>query len=136
MYADQENRKGKKVPKKIVERDVVVGCIIITCSSSLLFFSLLLTSIDVHDRLISVITRSVSHSVPVLEFLRSLGVDVSVVLLTSSHVLRVVALKGLDVENVAEGTSVRSGHAFDAHIELPAVGRVSVTRVVAWLLDL
>lgn len=76
-----------------------------------------------------------SHLVPVLEFLRSFGIDVTVVLFAASHVLGIITLQSLDVENVAERASVRSRDTLDADVELPAIGRVSVSRVMARLFN-
>jgi len=70
------------------------------------------------------------------ELFGSLGIDVSVVLLTAGDVLRLVALQRLHVEDVAEAAAVGARDAFNANVELAAVGGVSVARVVTWLLNL
>lgn len=72
-------------------------------------------------------------SVPVLEFLGCLRINIAVVFLTTGHVLRIITLQCLHVEHVAERTAVWSGNSLDADVELPAVRRVSVSRVVPWL---
>jgi hypothetical protein len=73
--------------------------------------------------------------ISIFQFLRSLGINVSIVFFTASHVFRVVTLKGLDVEDIPKRTSIGSSNSFDAHVELSAVCRMSMPRVVTWLID-
>lgn len=55
------------------------------------------------------------------ELLGGLGIDLAVVLLAAGHILGLVALQRLDVEDVAERAAVGARHGLDAHVELSAV---------------
>lgn len=74
-----------------------------------------------------------SSSVSVLQFLCSLGINVSVIFLTSRNILWVIALKGFDIEDISKRTSIGSGNSFDTDIELSTVGWVSMTSVMSRL---
>jgi hypothetical protein len=62
-----------------------------------------------------------------------LGVDVSIVLLASGDILGVVTLKSLNVEDITERASIRTGNTFDAHVEFTAIGGMGMAGIVTRL---
>lgn len=64
-----------------------------------------------------------------MNFLKCFWIDISVVLLTSRNRFRVIALKSVNVENVAKTATIGSSRALNANIELSAVCWVRVSGV-------
>lgn len=75
-------------------------------------------------------------SVPVLQLLSRLGINISVVLFTTGNTFRIITLKGFNVEYVSERTTVWSSNTFDTDVEFSTVSWMSVSRVVTRLFHL
>lgn len=70
------------------------------------------------------------------QLLGQFRVQVTVVFLAARHVLWLVALERVDVEDGSNAAAVGPSDALDADVEFAAVGRVGVARVVARLVGL